>query len=156
MRVLIDADGCPVVEAAVQIARRFGVECLILCDTAHQIEREGAQTLVCDKGADSVDFTLVNLLRGGDLVITQDYGLSSMCLARGARVLNQDGREYTPDNIDALLTFRHEAARFRRAGGRLRGPSKRTSAQDAAFSTNFSKILRSLLDESGNMSDNKA
>ena len=52
MNILIDADGCPVVDLTLQIAKQFGVPVIILCDTAHQIEREGAQTLVFDKGAD--------------------------------------------------------------------------------------------------------
>ena len=56
MTILIDADGCPVVDLTLQIAKRFGVPVIILCDTSHQIEREGAQTLMFDKGADSVDF----------------------------------------------------------------------------------------------------
>ena len=50
MNILIDADGCPVVDLTLQIAKQFGVPIIILCDTAHQIEREGAQTLVFDKG----------------------------------------------------------------------------------------------------------
>lgn len=52
-RILIDADGCPVVDETIKIAKRFGLECLILCDTSHRIEREGAQTMVFSKGADS-------------------------------------------------------------------------------------------------------
>ena len=48
MNILIDADGCPVVELTLQIARQFSVPVIILCDTAHQIERESAQTLVFD------------------------------------------------------------------------------------------------------------
>ena len=51
MTILIDADGCPVVDLTLQIAKQFGVPVIILCDTSHQIEREGAQTLVFDKGA---------------------------------------------------------------------------------------------------------
>ena len=102
MNILIDADGCPVVDLTLQIAKRFCVPVIILCDTAHQIEREGAQTLVFDKGADSVDFALVNRVKPGDVVVTQDYGLASMCLAKCARVLNQNGLEYTADNIDTL------------------------------------------------------
>ena len=39
MTILIDADGCPVVDLTLQIAKRFGVPVIILCDTAHQIER---------------------------------------------------------------------------------------------------------------------
>ena len=48
MNILIDADGCPVVGLTLQIAKRFCVPVIILCDTSHQIEREGAQTLVFD------------------------------------------------------------------------------------------------------------
>ena len=143
MKVLIDADGCPVVDIAVALCRQESTECLILCDTSHCIEYDGAQTLVFDKGADSVDFALVNLVRENDLVITQDYGLASMCLAKKARVIHQDGYEYTPQNIDALLAFRHEAAKLRRSGGRLRGMKKRTAEQNQAFATKFLSFLRS-------------
>ena len=97
MTILIDADGCPVVDMTLQTAAKYNVPVLILCDTAHQIQRDGAQTLTFGKGADSVDFALVNRICAGDLVITQDYGLASMCLARRARVLNQNGLEYTPE-----------------------------------------------------------
>lgn len=108
MTILIDADGCPVVDLTLRIAGKSGVPVVILCDTSHRIEREGAQTLVFDKGADSVDFALVNRVKPGDLVVTQDYGLASMCLARCARVLNQNGLEYTADTIDALMLQRYE------------------------------------------------
>ncbi len=144
MRILIDADGCPVVDIAVGAARERGLECLILCDTSHCIERSGVRTLTFSKGADSVDFALVNLLRPGDLVITQDYGLAAMCLTRNARVLHQDGMEYTTDNIDALLLARHTARKIRSGGGRWKGQSKRTFAQDIAFES----ALKKLLDES--------
>ena len=70
--ILIDADGCPVVDLTVQTATKYKVPVLILCDTTHQIQRDGAQTLTFDKGPDSVDFALVNRVHPGDLVITQD------------------------------------------------------------------------------------
>lgn len=142
MRILIDADGCPVVDETLKIAKQFALECLILCDTSHRFEREGAETLVFSKGADSVDFALVNLLRPGDLVVTQDYGLAAMCLARSALALNQDGMEYTADNIDALLLARHTAKKIRNAGGRLKGPAKRTAAQDRAFSEALMELVQ--------------
>ncbi|MEG1571848.1 MAG: DUF188 domain-containing protein, partial [Clostridia bacterium] len=98
-------------------------------------------TLTFSKGADSVDFALVNLLHPGDLVITQDYGLAAMCLARKARVLHQDGMEYTNDNIDALLLARHTAKKIRNSGGRLKGQAKRTGAQDATFDAALRRLL---------------
>lgn len=143
MRILIDADGCPVVDLAASIAREHGVECLILCDTAHTFDKPGASTLIFSKGADSVDFALVNRLRSGDIVVTQDYGLAAMSLARQARVLSQDGMAYTGGNIDSLLLARHTAKRIRHAGGRLKGPPKRKKEQDEAFA----QALRGLLVE---------
>ncbi len=142
MRILIDADGCPVVDEATAVAKRFGLECLILCDTSHRFEKAGAKTLVFSKGADSVDFALVNLVQQGDLVITQDYGLAAMCLARGARILHQDGMEYTPDTIDSLLMARHIAKKIRSGGGRLKGPPKRTTQQDERFTTALIAIVQ--------------
>ncbi len=143
MRVLIDADGCPVVRLAAEKCRELAVPCLLFCDTAHQFSLEGVQVITVDKGADSVDFALVGRILPGDVVITQDYGLASMSLARGARVLHQDGKEYTSQNIQGLLFLRHEAGKFRRSGGRVKGPSKRTKAQDQAFSAALSAILKS-------------
>jgi uncharacterized protein YaiI (UPF0178 family) len=133
MKVLIDADACPVVDIAVKLCRQFQVSCLLLCDTAHTMHREGASILIFDKGADSVDFSLVNRIEPGDLVITQDYGLAAMCLARGADVLRQDGVFYTEANMDGLLESRHFSQKIRRAGGRTKGPKKRTAQDDQAY-----------------------
>ena len=141
MKVLIDADACPVVDIAIGICIEYSISCILLCDTAHAMQRLGAETLIFDKGADSVDFALVNRVEKGDIVITQDYGLASMCLARGARVIHQDGWDYTCYNIDALLFQRHAAKEYRAAGGRTKGPSKRKNSQNQEFSRVFRNLL---------------
>ena len=104
MRLFIDADGCPVVRLASDCARRHGSP-----------------------------VTLVSLIQPGDAVVTQDYGLAAMCLARRAVALNQNGMIYTDGNIDSLLLARHTARKLRNAGVRLKGPSKRTREQDDSF-----------------------
>jgi uncharacterized protein YaiI (UPF0178 family) len=142
MRLLIDADGCPVINMAIEAAKEHGLECLLLCDSAHFFERDGAKTLVFEKGADSVDFALANIAKKGDIVTTQDYGLAAMCLARGAFVLNQNGLEYTNDNIGALLESRHIARKIRRSGGRTKGPAKREAQQDKAFRSSLNRIIK--------------
>ena len=147
MQLLIDADGCPVVDLAIAEAVRFQIPCTLVCDTSHQFERPEAQTIVVSKGADSADFALVNLVQRGDLVVTQDYGLAAMCLARGAVVLNQDGMRYDDQNIDALLLARHTAKKIRMSGGRLKGPKKRTPEQN----TRFRETLVRLLSETRNL-----
>ena len=142
MKVLIDADACPVVDIAVTLCKHYQIQCLLLCDTAHTIQRDGAETLIFDKGSDSVDFALVNRTCPGDIVITQDYGLASMCLGRNVRILHQDGWEYTLDNISGLMEQRHASKKYRMAGGRTKGPSKRTKAQDDAFETALQQMLQ--------------
>lgn len=141
MKILIDADGCPVVNITIQISSEYHLPCLLLCDTSHEFYRSGAETIIFDKGADSVDYGLVNRVEPGDLVITQDYGLASMCLARGASVLNQDGWEYTPENIDLLLFSRYESRKHRAAGCRTKGPAKRSAIQNKAFEAALRKLL---------------
>ena len=142
MKVLIDADGCPVVDITIRLCKTYALPCLLLCDTSHEFHRDGAETLVFGKGADSVDYALVNRIAPGDIVITQDYGLASMCLARKARVLHQDGWEYTLDNIDALLLVRHDSRKLRAAGGRTKGPRKRLPSQNDACASAFEKLLQ--------------
>lgn len=144
MRVLIDGDGCPVVDIAVSLCRKRQIPCLLLCDTAHEFYRDGAETLTFDKGSDSVDYALVNRVQPGDLVITQDYGLASMCLAKQARVLHQDGWEYTSQNIDGLLLQRHVSRQYRLSGGHIKAIPKRTPAQNRAFQTAMEEILGNL------------
>jgi uncharacterized protein YaiI (UPF0178 family) len=141
-RILVDADGCPVVDITVRTARENGCQCIILCDTAHYFEKEGAETVTVSKGPDSVDFVLVNMLEPGDVVVTQDYGLAAMCLAKRAIPLNQDGMVYDHENIEGLLMARHTARKIRNAGGRLKGSRKRTSAQDSMFEEKLRELIR--------------
>lgn len=149
IQLLIDADGCPVVDIALFVSSQYEIKPILFCDTSHRIERENVITIIVDKGPDSVDFKLVNALKRGDLVITQDYGLAAMCLARGAFVLDQNGREMTSDNIDALLSSRHASAKYRRAGGRTKGPKKRTEENNLAFEMQFRQICERAVNKRG-------
>ena len=142
MKIFIDADGCPVVDIAVKTAKRYGLECTIICDTSHSIQRDGAETIIVDKGADSADFRLVNLVSAGDIAIAQDYGLAAMCLSKRAVVLNQDGKRYTEENISGLLEYRAVSAKIRRSGGRTKGMSKRTAQQDKDFEESLISVIK--------------
>jgi len=139
--VFIDADGCSVVDITVKLCGEVGAECVIICDTAHHFEKPGAKTIIVSQGNDSVDFALVNMVKRGDIVVTQDYALAAMCLAREAVPISQNGIVYSGDNIDALLMQRHTAKKIRMAGGRLKGLPKRTAEQNKAFEIALRKLL---------------
>ena len=141
MHLWIDADACPVVDIAIRIAAKHGVEVTLVCDDAHHMQRGGARTITVARGADSADLMLVKLVSRGDAVVTQDYGLAALCLARGAKPLDQNGRIYHEGNIDSLLGMRHVAKKVRRGGGRLKGPPKRTKEQDEWFAQALERVL---------------
>lgn len=143
MKVLVDADGCPVVDIAVSVAKENRIECILICDTSHFFQREGVLTITVSKDADSVDFALVNMVKPGDIVITQDYGLAAMCLAKKALPISQNGMLYHAGNIDGLLMARHTAKKIRNAGGRLKGHGKRTHDQDIAFEKALNHLIHS-------------
>lgn len=133
MKIIIDADACPVVDIAVNVAKEKNTECIIVCDNTHTIEKDGAVTIVVDKGADSADCCIANLTEKGDVVITQDYGLAALVLGKGGKALNQNGLIYTDNNIENLLFTRFIGKKERMAGRRTKGPKKRTSQNDADF-----------------------
>lgn len=147
MQLWIDADACPVVNIAIRVAARHGVEVTLVCDDAHHMQREGARTITVSRGADSADLMLVNLVHKGDCVVTQDYGLAALCLARGARPMDQNGRIYDENNIDSLLGMRHISQKVRRAGGRMKGPPKRTKEQDDWFAQALERVLAANIQE---------
>lgn len=141
MKLVIDADGCPVVSLAVKAAEKYGVHCVLVCDTAHVFSGISAEIITVSQGTDSADFRIVNLIDSNDTVVTQDYGLAAMCLAKNAQALNQNGLIYSQENIDELLLSRHIHKKVRRGGGRLKGPKKRTPQQDEAFQRALIKLL---------------
>lgn len=75
MEILVDADACPVKEIIVNLAKEKEVPVTMIIDTAHLLNDGYSRVLTVDKGADSVDFALIGLLKKGDIVVTQDYGL---------------------------------------------------------------------------------
>ena len=142
MKIYVDADGCPVVNETISLCKKYNKTCVLICDTAHYFNRDGAETIVVSKGADSVDMVLVNKLTAGDVAITQDYGLAAMCLAKGATIINQDGLVYDGGNILPLLNQRHTARKIRMAGGRQKGVPKRTKQQTDKFIETMERIIK--------------
>lgn len=145
IKILIDADGCPVVKLTLEIAERYGLEAVVIADTSHEFKNISAQVITVDKGADSADYKVANLAQKGDIAVTQDYGLAAMVLAKKASAIRQDGLVYDDDNISALLSARHTAAKIRRSGGRLKGQKKRTADEDKLFAESLCRLIETIV-----------
>ena len=133
MKIIVDADGCPVTKIAVKMAKKNKLKCVLVSDLNHQLRDDYAEIIAVDKGFDAADFRILSILEKGDLLITQDYGLASLALPKGGFVMNQNGFFYDNDNIDQLLLTRHLSKQMRKSGQRTKGPSKRKREDDIHF-----------------------
>ena len=72
-----------------------------------QLKSDYAKIVTVDIARDSADYYIANNISTYDLVITQDYGLAAMVLAKKGFCINQNGKEITPSNIDFILDTRY-------------------------------------------------
>lgn len=142
MKILVDADACPVKEIVVNIAKKYNVEVWMFVDTSHILKSDYAKIFTVDKANDSVDIHLANQTCKGDVVVTQDYGVAALILGKGAKGINQNGLIFTNENIDRLLFERHIGKKVRRSGQRTKGPVKRNSENDRIFEEEFEKLIK--------------
>lgn len=143
MKILVDADACPVVKIVEKVAQEKEIPLILICDTSHVMSSDYAQVIIVDKGADSADFALIGKSVRGDIVVTQDYGVAAMALGKGVHVIHQSGREYTNENIDQMLFERHMSKKARRSSSKFhgKGPKKRTEEDDIRFESSFRRLV---------------
>ncbi len=142
MRILVDADACPVRREILEVATAAGIPVIQVADSNHNIAGEWVVTV--DPGKDSADLRLINLAQPGDLVITQDYGVAALALGKGAFAMDPQGMRYTPDNMDLLLFQRSLGQKIRRAGGRTPGVKKRRKDANEIFRKELERYLEEI------------
>ncbi|MEF9940829.1 MAG: YaiI/YqxD family protein [Lachnospiraceae bacterium] len=142
MNILIDGDACPVIGITEQVAKSQHIPVTIIVDYNHRIHSDYSEVITVEQGNDSADFELIGRVLPQDIVITQDYGVASLALAKGAYALHQSGKEYTLENIDLLLFERHLSKKQRTSGGKkhLKPIPKRTDKDDTYFKEQLIKL----------------
>lgn len=146
MKILVDADACPVKDIIEDIAKKFQVPVLMLIDTSHILNSDYSEIILVSKAPDAVDIALINRTTKGDIVVTQDYGVAAMALGKGAYAIHPGGKVYTDYNIDILLMERDIARKARRSGERIKNhSSKRTAADNERFRDAFLRLFNNAL-----------
>ncbi|MBQ7516419.1 MAG: YaiI/YqxD family protein [Schwartzia sp.] len=143
MKILVDADACPVVRKIESIARKHHIPVLLFCDTNHILHSSYSEVKTIGAGADAVDFALINHCGAGDIVITQDYGLAAMALGKQAYAMHYSGLQYTNDNISRLLEERHMVRMARRSSQRprIRGIKNLMRRDDGGFAAVLNRLI---------------
>jgi len=141
--IYVDADSCPTKDLILKIAKENLIDVHMFFDTSHIYEDSYAKVTIVDKGFDSVDYAIVNKLRTHDILVTNDYGLAAMALAKKAYVLDNNGLIYTKDNITELLSKRAQSQKERKHKN-LRGPRKRKEKDDFTFEESLSSLIKDI------------
>ena len=142
MTVYIDADACPVVRIAEDLAKKHHIPVTLVCDTSHLLTSDYSTVVTVGEGADAVDFALINRCERGDIVVTQDYGVAALALGKGAKAIHQSGKWYMDGNTDSLLMERHLARKARNSKKHhLKGPPRRTEEDDRRFAESFERLI---------------
>lgn len=149
LTIYVDADACPVVGIIERVAKEYSVPVELITDTNHVLFSEYSRVRVIGAGPDAVDFALINLLKAGDVVVTQDYGVAALALGKRAHAIHQSGKIFSDDNIEGLLMDRHLAKKARMGKGKhhLKGPKKRTEEDDIRFEKSLRNLILSILDQ---------
>lgn len=142
MKIVVDADACPkgVLAICKKQADLNGIELWTVASFNHQVK--STNHIVVGNASQEADIKVVNISTKGDIVITQDWGLAAMVIGRGAAALSPGGKIFRQDNIDFLLEEREVKAKLRRAGGRTKGPRKRTVEDDQRFERSLVKVIK--------------
>lgn len=82
MKILVDADACPVVNIVKTITEKYNIQVILLCDTNHVLASERSEVVVVGAGTDAVDYKLISICHKGDIVVSQDYGVAAMALEK--------------------------------------------------------------------------
>jgi len=141
MKILVDADACPVKQIIVKVAKEYKIPVTMFIDTSHVLDDGYSEIITVEKARDSVDIALINKVARGDIVVTQDFGVAAMALPKGAKALSQNGLVYSDENIEKLLFERHLSQKVRRSGGKTSGPRKRKEEDDIKFERVFRRLV---------------
>jgi len=139
-KIYVDADSCPTKELIVEVAKEHQINVHMFFDTSHIYHDGYSEVTIVDKGFDSVDYAIVNKLKQNDILVTNDYGLAAMALAKQAKILDNNGLIYTNDNITELLSKRAQSQKERRHKN-LRGPKKRETKDDQTFKESLTSLI---------------
>lgn len=150
MKVIVDADACPVKDIIIEEAGQKSVSVVLVSSLSHYSTQDlpvHVEAVYVEAGPDAADFKIVQLAKQGDIIVTQDYGLASLLLPKRCTVLHHKGFEYSNENIDHLLETRYMGSMIRKGGGRTKGP-KPFSREDKQA---FLKLFLQKLKNSGSM-----
>lgn len=135
VRLLVDADACPVREECVRVALRHGVKVTFVSNNFFRIEADPlVEREIVPGNFDAADDRIVEHVTPRSVVVTADILLAERCLkADASAVLGPNGKPFTHDSIGMAVATRSIMADLRAGGAQVGGPAPFAKADRSRF-----------------------
>ncbi len=146
IRILVDADACPVKDEIVRVAERHELAAIFVSNAWMRLpERHLVERRIVAEGPDAADDWIVDAIVANDICVTQDIPLAERCLKKGARALTPTGRPFTPANIGMARAMRDLKTHLRETGDMRGGPPAFARADRSRFLQALEQAVQDIL-----------
>jgi uncharacterized protein YaiI (UPF0178 family) len=123
-KILVDADASPVKQEIYRVAKRYGIQVILVANSALNVpDEDWLELVVVSDGLDAADDWIVDHVNKTDIVITGDIPLASLSMKKGAKVLSLRGIVFTESSIGNALATRDLMTHLRNIGINTGGPA---------------------------------
>ncbi|KQN34826.1 hypothetical protein ASG37_16060 [Sphingomonas sp. Leaf407] len=134
IRILVDADACPVKDEVYRVAQRHGAAVKIVSNSAFRVPPlPFVERVIVSDGFDAADDWIAEAADRHCVVVTADILLADRCLKAGASVLAPNGKPFTGASIGGAIATRAIMADLRAGGDQLGGPAPFAKADRSRF-----------------------
>ncbi|KHK90636.1 YaiI/YqxD family protein [Novosphingobium malaysiense] len=142
IRILIDADACPVKDEIYKVAARYKVPVVVVSNSAMRIPRDPLVTRkIVSDAFDAADDWIADEASRASVVITADILLADRCLKAGATVIAPTGKPFTEASIGGAIATRAIMADLRAGGDVVGGPPPFSKADRSRFLSSLDDTL---------------
>ena len=134
VRILVDADACPVKDEIYRVAFRHDVPVTVVSNAYLRVPQHPlVDRIVVSDSFDAADDWIAEQADARSIVITTDILLADRCLKAGATVIAPTGKPFTPASIGNAIATRAIMADLRAGGDIVGGPAPFAKADRSRF-----------------------
>ena len=124
IRILVDADACPVKDEVYRVAFRRGAPVRVVSNSGMRVpDHPLVERVLVSDAFDAADDWIAGEADAATVVITGDILLADRCLKAGATVIGHNGKPFTAAGIGSAIATRAIMADLRAGGDIVGGPA---------------------------------
>lgn len=142
LKILVDADACPVKDEIYKVAWRHEVPVSVVSNSPFRVPVHPLiERVVVGAGFDEADDWIAERADARSVVVTGDILLADRCLKAGATVIGPNGKPFTPASIGPAIATRAIMADLRAGIGGGGGPAPFSKEDRSRFLQAFDAAI---------------